>query len=130
MFTEYHLDKLIQAINDAEERQTQAIVAAIEKMIKESRPKPKPVFMSTPKGGLDMFEQAFTEAKGDAKIELTEEERFGGKIEPIECPDVLGEEDAVERMKESFEKAREQKKTSATKKPTATKKPAPVRGRN
>lgn len=127
MFTEYHLDKLIQAINDAEERQTQAIVAAIKEA---TQSKPKQVFMSTPKGGLDMFEQAFAEAKGNAKIELTEEERFGGKIEPIECPDVLGEEDAVKRMKESFNKAREQKKTSATKKPTSTKKPAPVRSRN
>ena len=127
MFTEYHLEKIIQAINDAEERQTKSIVAAIKEA---TQPKPKTVFMSTPKGGLDMFEQAFDEAKGDAKIELTEEERFGGKVEPIECPDVLGEEDAVKRMKESFNKAREQKKTSATKKPTATKKPAPVRGRN
>lgn len=35
MFTEYHLDKLIQAINDAEERQTKAIVAAIEKLKQE-----------------------------------------------------------------------------------------------
>ena len=128
MFTEYHLEKIIQAINDAEERQTKAIVAAIKEA---TQPKPKPVFMSSPKGGLDMFEQAFAEAeaKGEAKIELTEEERFGGKVEPIECPDVLGEEDAVKRMKESFNKAREQKKTSATKKP-ATKKLAPVRGRN
>lgn len=127
MFTEYHLEKIIQAINDAEERQTKSIVAAIKEAM---QPKPKPVFMSSPKGGLDMFDQAFAEAKGDAKIELTEEERFGGKIEPIECPDVLGEEDAVKYLKESFKKAREQKKTSATKKPTATKKPAPVRGRN
>ena len=127
MFTEYHLNKIIEAINEAERRQTQAIVAAINET---TQPKPKPVFMSTPKGGLDMFEQAFAEAKGDAKIELTEEERFGGKIEPIESPDVLGEEDAVKRMKESFNKARDRKKTSATKKPTATKKPAPVRGRN
>lgn len=120
MFTDYHLEKLIQAINDAEERQTKAIVAAIEKMIKhfgadiecdkrvkvtideELRPKPKPIFKSTPKGGFDM----------------------------LECPDVLGEDDAVKHMKESFYKAREQKKTSATKKPNATKKPAPVRSRS
>lgn len=129
MFTEYHLDKLIQAINDAEERQTKAIVAAIKEA---TQPKPKPVFISTPKGGLDMFEQAFaeSEAKGDAKIELTEEERFGGKVEPIECPDVLGEDDAVKHMKEWLNKAREQKKTSSTKKPTATKKPTPVRSRS
>lgn len=127
MFTEYHLEKLIQAINDAEERQTKAIVAAIKEA---TQPKMKPVFISTPKGGFDMFEQAFAEAKGDAKTVLTEEEMFGGKIEPIESPDVLGEEDAVKRMKESFDKAREQKKTSATKKPTSTKKPAPVRGCN
>jgi len=32
MFTDYHLEKLIQAINDAEERQTKAIVAAINGM--------------------------------------------------------------------------------------------------
>lgn len=120
MFTEYHLEKIIQAINDAEERQTKAIVAAIKEA---TQPKPKPVFMSSPKGGLDMFEQAFAEAEGDAKIELTEEERFGGKVEPIESPDVLGEEEAVKRMKESFNKARERKK------PTS-KRPAPVRGRN
>jgi len=107
MFTEYHLEKIIQAINDAEERQTQAIVAAIKEA---SQPKPKPVFMSTPKGGLEMFEQAFSEAEGDAKIELTEEERFGGKIE-------------------SMEKA-PQKPATAQKKPTTPKKPAPVRGRN
>lgn len=37
MFTEYHLEKIILAIKDAEERQTQAIVAAIEKL------KPEPV---------------------------------------------------------------------------------------
>lgn len=103
MFTEYHLEKIIQAINDAEERQTKAIVAAIEKMIKHF---------------------------GAAKTDLTEEERFGGKIEPIECPDVLGEDDAVKHMKEWFNKAREQKKTSSTKKPTATKKPTPVRSRS
>ena len=36
MFTEYHLEKIIQAINDAEERQTKAIVAAIEKLKPES----------------------------------------------------------------------------------------------
>lgn len=126
MFTEYHLEKIIQAINDAEERQTQAIVAAIKEA---TQPKPKPVFMTTPKGGLDMFEQAFAEAKGDAKIELIEEERFGGKIEPMKSTD-LGEEYAEKRMKELIDKAREQKKTSTTKKPTATKKPAPVRGRN
>jgi endo-alpha-1,4-polygalactosaminidase (GH114 family) len=121
MFTEYHLEKIIQAINDAEERQTKAIVAAIKEA---TQPKPKPVFLTTPKGGLDMFEQAYAETEGNAKTELTEEERFGGKIEPIECPDVLGEEDAVKRMKESFNKARAQKKTSATKKPT------PVRSRS
>lgn len=32
MFTEYHLEKIIQAINDAEERQTKAIVNAIKSM--------------------------------------------------------------------------------------------------
>lgn len=36
MFTEYHLEKIIQAINDAEERQTKAIVAAIEKLNPET----------------------------------------------------------------------------------------------
>ena len=36
MFTEYHLEKIIQAINDAEERQTQAIVAAIKSMKAET----------------------------------------------------------------------------------------------
>ena len=127
MFTEYHLNKIIEAINEAEARQTKAIVGAIKEA---TQPKLKQVIMSTPKGGLDMFEQAFSEAQRDARTELTEEERFGGKIEPIECPDVLGEEDAVKYLKESFNNARERKKTSAAKKPTATKKPAPVRGRN
>ena len=116
MFTEYHLEKIIQAINDAEERQTQAIVAAIEKL------KPEPVKVTQ--------EQRDIEPSINPDLFTIEEERSGGKIEPIECPDVLGEEDAVKRMKESFNKAREQKKTSATKKPTATKKPAPIRGRN
>ena len=36
MFTEYHLEKIIQAINDAEERQTQAIVDAINSMKAET----------------------------------------------------------------------------------------------
>lgn len=36
MFTEYHLEKIIQAINDAEERQTKAIVNAIEKLNPET----------------------------------------------------------------------------------------------
>ena len=113
MFTDYHLEKLIQAINDAEERQTKAIVAAIKEV---AQPKPKSVFMSTPKGGIDMFEQAFAEAesKGNAKIELTEEERFGGKVEPME--------------KANEKPSTAQKKPATPKKP-ASKKPAPVRGR-
>ncbi len=56
MFTEYHLDKLIQAINDAEERQTKALLEAIMGIIPPkaetgavAEEKPKPVFRSTPK---------------------------------------------------------------------------------
>lgn len=56
MFTEYHLDKLIQAINDAEERQTHALLEAIKGIIPPktetgtvAEEKPKPVFRSTPK---------------------------------------------------------------------------------
>lgn len=116
MFTEYHLEKIIQAINDAEERQTKAIVAAIEKL------KPEPVKVTQERHDIELAI--------NPDLFTPEEERFGGKIEPIERPDVLGEEDAVKRMKVSLNKAREQKKTSAAKKPTATKKPAPVRGRN
>lgn len=57
MFTEYHLEKLIQAINDAEERQTQALLEAIRGIIPPktetgtvAEEKPKTVFRSTPKG--------------------------------------------------------------------------------
>ena len=56
MFTEYHLEKIIQAINDAEERQTLALLEAIRGTIPPkaetgtvAEEKPKPVFRSTPK---------------------------------------------------------------------------------
>ena len=49
MFTEYHLEKIIQAINDAEERQTQAIVAAIEKL------KPEPVKVTQEQRDIELF---------------------------------------------------------------------------
>ena len=56
MFTEYHLEKIIQAINDAEERQTLALLEAIRGNIPPktetgtvAEEKPKPVFRSTPK---------------------------------------------------------------------------------
>lgn len=56
MFTEYHLEKIVQAINDAEERQTKALLEAIRGIIPSkaetgsvAEEKPKPVFRSTPR---------------------------------------------------------------------------------
>ena len=56
MFTEYHLEKIIQAINDAEERQTQTLLEAVKGFIPPkvetgtvAEEKPKPVFRSTPR---------------------------------------------------------------------------------
>ena len=66
MFTEYHLDRIIQAINDAEERQTQALkemfsIEKLAKAIKEAKggqtvitaekPEIKPIFHSAPSKG-------------------------------------------------------------------------------
>lgn len=63
MFTEYHLEKIIEAINEAERRQTQALLEAfsIDKLTKAldkqkceqtvitaEKPEIKPIFHSTP----------------------------------------------------------------------------------
>lgn len=81
MFTEYHLDKLIQAINDAEERQTQALLDAIKGIIPPkaetgavTEEKPKPVFRSTSKDtAASYFESLMgTPRKPTAKKKQTE----------------------------------------------------------
>ena len=66
MFTEYHLEKIIEAINEAERRQTNALLEAfsIDKLTKAldkqkgeqtvitaDKPKIKPFFPSTPSKG-------------------------------------------------------------------------------
>ena len=118
MFTEYHLEKIIQAINDAEERQTKAIVAAIKEATQH---KPKPIYISTPNGLEGWLCGKPDQEKGaSVKEELDEDNDKGVIIK------------AYERV---FEKAKENsqivpvKKPAAPKKP-ASKKPAPVRGRN
>ena len=71
MFTEYHLDKLIQAINDAEERQTQAIVAAIEKL------KPEPVKVTQERHDIELSinPDLFTPEEEEALAKAIDESR-------------------------------------------------------
>ena len=78
MFTEYHLDKLIQAINDAEERQTKAIVAAIEKL------KPEPVKVTQERHDIELAinPDLFTDAEKDALDKAIENSR----VVPAEKP--------------------------------------------
>lgn len=80
MFTEYHLEKIVQAINDAEERQTQALLEAIRGIIPPkaetgtvAEEKPKPVFRSTPKDPASYFESLMgTPRKPTTKKKQTE----------------------------------------------------------
>lgn len=81
MFTEYHLEKIIQAINDAEERQTHALLEAVKGIIQPkvktgavAEEKPKPVFRSTPKDPATSYFESLmgTPRKPTAKKKQTE----------------------------------------------------------
>lgn len=78
MFTEYHLEKIIQAINDAEERQTKAIVAAIKSMkagtIVDCAPEKKVE--------IEIHPDLFTDAEKDALEKAIENSR----VVPAEKP--------------------------------------------
>lgn len=71
MFTEYHLEKIVQAINDAEERQTKAIVAAINSMKAET------IVDCTPekKVEIKIHPDLFTDAEKDALEKAIENSR-------------------------------------------------------
>ena len=103
MFTEYHLNKIIDAINEAERRQTNALLEAfsIDKLTKAlekskgeqtvitaEKPKIKPSFVSTPQNSF--FAKEFEKAE------------FGTKAKPV--------------------KKTTAKKATTTKKPTGAKK--------
>lgn len=91
MFTEYHLDKLIQAINDAEERQTKAIVSAIEKL------KPDPVKVTQERRDIELSidPDLFNPEEEEALAKAIDESR----VVPVKKPSTA------------------QKKPTATKKP-------------
>ena len=78
MFTEYHLEKIIQAINDAEERQTKAIVAAINSMKAET------IVDCTPekKVEIEIHPDLFTDAEKDALEKAIENSR----VVPVKKP--------------------------------------------
>ena len=78
MFTEYHLEKIIQAINDAEERQTKAIVAAIKSMKAET------IVDCTPekKVEIEIHPDLFTDAEKDALEKAIENSR----VVPVKKP--------------------------------------------
>lgn len=103
MFTEYHLNKIIEAINEAERRQTNALLEAfsIDKLTKAlekskgeqtvitaDKPEIKPLFVSTPQNSF--FAKEFEKAE------------FGTKAIPV--------------------KKTTAKKATTTKKPTGAKK--------
>lgn len=128
MFTEYHLEKIIQAINDAEERQTKSIVAAIESIGKQ---KPKPIFISTPSGlegwlcgkpednqGKPVYKEDFDPDKVDPETLVQKTLALQDEIEKE-----MGKTPSVPS------KILSPKKPTTPKKPVS-KKPAPVRGRN
>lgn len=82
MFTEYHLEKIIQAINDAEERQTQAIVAAIEKL------KPEPVKATQERHGVELSinPDLFTTEEEEALAKAIDESRVVPVKKPSTAP--------------------------------------------
>jgi hypothetical protein len=71
MFTEYHLEKIIQAINDAEERQTKALLEAIKSMKAET------IVDCTPekKVEIEIHPDLFTDAEKDALDKAIENSR-------------------------------------------------------
>lgn len=113
MFTEYHLEKIIQAINDAEERQTKAIVNAIKEA---TQPKPKPIYISTPNGLEGWLCGKPDQEKGASVKEELDEDKSNEAI--------------IKAYERVFEKAKENSQIVPAKKPTATKKPTPVRSRS
>lgn len=82
MFTEYHLEKIIQAINDAEERQTQAIVAAIEKL------KPEPVKVTQERHDIELAinPDLFTPEEEKALAKAIDESRVVPVKKPSTAP--------------------------------------------
>lgn len=82
MFTEYHLEKIIQAINDAEERQTKAIVAAINSMKAET------IVDCTPekKVEIEIHPDLFTDAEKDALEKAIENSRVVPVKKPSTAP--------------------------------------------
>lgn len=71
MFTEYHLEKIIQAINAAEERQTKAIVAVIKSMKAETIVDCAP----EKKVEIEIHPDLFTDAEKDALEKAIENSR-------------------------------------------------------
>lgn len=82
MFTEYHLEKIIQAINDAEERQTKAIVAAIEKL------KPEPVKVTQERHDIELAinPDLFTPEEEEALAKAIDESRVVPVKKPSTAP--------------------------------------------
>lgn len=78
MFTEYHLEKIIQAINYAEERQTKAIVAAIEKL------KPEPVKVTQERHDIELAinQDLFTPEEEEALAKAIDKSR----VVPVKKP--------------------------------------------
>ena len=82
MFTEYHLEKIIQAINDAEERQTKAIVAAINSMKAETIVDCAP----EKKVEIEIHPDLFTDAEKDALEKAIENSRVVPVKKPSTAP--------------------------------------------
>ena len=82
MFTEYHLEKIIQAINDAEERQTKAIVAAIEKL------NPETVKVTQERHGVELSinPDLFTPEEEEALAKAIDESRVVPVKKPSTAP--------------------------------------------
>ena len=82
MFTEYHLEKIVQAINDAEERQTKAIVAAIEKL------KPEPVKVTQEQRDIELVvnQDLFTIEEEKALAKAIDESRVVPVKKPSTAP--------------------------------------------
>ena len=89
MFTEYHLEKIIQAINDAEERQTKAIVAAIEKL------KPEPVSVTQERHDIELAinPDLFTLEEEKALAKAIDESR----VVPVKKPSTAPKKSATKK---------------------------------
>lgn len=116
MFTEYHLNKIIEAINEAERRQTKAIVDAINKIQR----KDEVTVSSDNKDAIDLF---IDHPKVDDR---TRERLRGVKFEStpnqdsvFNKPDDKKEPTAKQTLSKMLIPP---KKSTATKKPTGAKK--------